>query len=122
MDEIWKAIEAVGSLLVGIAAIIAALKSDDGEPRGPKPKPPRGRRRRRRQDKGCRCRITLISGAAAPSQTNPWTIMNAKNTYGLVSLACGAMCLILAVGGRAVAAGIFGATAGVFGCLAGGRR
>ncbi|WP_277725062.1 hypothetical protein [Bifidobacterium catulorum] len=41
--------------------------------------------------------------------------MNAKNTYGFVSLACGAMCLILAVGGRAIAAGVFG-------YLAGGRR
>lgn len=48
--------------------------------------------------------------------------MNAKSAYRFVSLACGAMCLILAVGGRAVAAGIFGAAAGVFGCLAGGRR
>lgn len=34
--------------------------------------------------------------------------------YG-VSLACGAMCLILA-------AGVFGAAAGVFGYLAGGER
>ena len=38
--------------------------------------------------------------------------------YG-VSLACGAMCLILAIGGRAIAAGGFGAAAGVFGYLAG---
>ena len=36
--------------------------------------------------------------------------------YG-VSLACGAMCLILAI-----AAGVFGAAAGVFGYLAGGER
>ena len=34
--------------------------------------------------------------------------------YG-VSLACGAMCLILAIGGRTIAAGVFGAAAGVFG-------
>lgn len=27
MDEVWKAIEAIGSLLVGIAAVIAAVKS-----------------------------------------------------------------------------------------------
>lgn len=44
MDEVWKAIEAIGSLLVGIAAIIAALKSNGNE----KPKPPRKRRRPRR--------------------------------------------------------------------------
>ena len=31
--------------------------------------------------------------------------------YG-VSLACGAMCLILAIGGRTIAAGVFGAAAG----------
>jgi hypothetical protein len=48
--------------------------------------------------------------------------MNAKSAYRFVSLACGAMCLILAIGGRAVAAGIFGAAAGVFGYLAGGER
>ena len=41
--------------------------------------------------------------------------------YG-VSLACGAMCLILAIGGRTIAAGVFGAAAGVFGYLAGGAR
>lgn len=41
--------------------------------------------------------------------------------YG-VSLACGAMCLILAIGGRTIAAGVFGAAAGVFGYLAGGER
>jgi hypothetical protein len=38
--------------------------------------------------------------------------------YG-VSLACGAMCLILAIGGRTIAAGVFGAAAGVFGAAAG---
>ena len=32
--------------------------------------------------------------------------------YG-VSLACGAMCLILAIGGRTIAAGVFGAAAGL---------
>lgn len=41
--------------------------------------------------------------------------------YG-VSLACGAMCLILAIGGRTIAARVFGAAAGVFGYLAGGER
>lgn len=41
MDEIWKAIEAIGSLLVGIAAVIAAVKSKGNEPPpAPKPKPP----------------------------------------------------------------------------------
>lgn len=58
MDEVWKAIEAIGSLLVGIAAVIAALKSNGSEPspksngREPspksKPEPPRRRRRPRR--------------------------------------------------------------------------
>ena len=48
--------------------------------------------------------------------------MNAKSAYRFVSPACGAMCPILAIGGRAVAAGIFGAAAGVFGYLAGGGR
>ena len=43
--------------------------------------------------------------------------MNAKSAYRFVSLACGAMCLILTI-----AAGIFGAAAGVFGYLAGGER
>ena len=42
MDEVWKAIEAIGSLLVGIAAVIAALKSNGSEPSPkPKSKPPR---------------------------------------------------------------------------------
>jgi hypothetical protein len=42
--------------------------------------------------------------------------------YG-VSLACGAMCLILAIGGRTIAAGVFGAAAGVFGyCLWSNKR
>lgn len=46
MDEIWKAIEAIGSLLVGIAAVIAAVKSKGNEPPpAPKPKPPHIRRR-----------------------------------------------------------------------------
>lgn len=31
MDEVWKAIEAIGSLLVGIAAVIAAVKSKGDE-------------------------------------------------------------------------------------------
>lgn len=31
MDEVWKAIEAIGSLLVGIAAVIAAVKSKGTE-------------------------------------------------------------------------------------------
>ena len=49
MDEVWKAIEAIGSLLVGIAAVIAALQSNGSEPSPkPKPKPPRRRRRPRR--------------------------------------------------------------------------
>lgn len=49
MDEVWKAIEAIGSLLVGIAAVIAALKSNGSEPSPkPKSKPPRRRRRPRR--------------------------------------------------------------------------
>ena len=49
MDEVWKAIEAIGSLLVGIAAVITALKSNGSEPSPkPKPKPPRRRRRPRR--------------------------------------------------------------------------
>ena len=38
MDEVWKAIEAIGSLLVGIAAVIAAVKSKGDEP-SPVPKP-----------------------------------------------------------------------------------
>ena len=38
MDEVWKAIEAIGSLLVGIAAVIAAVKSKGNEP-PPAPKP-----------------------------------------------------------------------------------
>lgn len=49
MDEVWKAIEAIGSLLVGIAAVIAAVKSKGDEPSPvPKPKPPHIRRRSRR--------------------------------------------------------------------------
>ena len=48
--------------------------------------------------------------------------MNTKNSYRFISLSCGAMCLILAIGGRVIAAGIFGAAAGVFGHLAGGER
>lgn len=45
MDEVWKAIEAIGSLLVGIAAVIAAVKSKGDEPSPvPKPKPPHIRR------------------------------------------------------------------------------
>lgn len=49
MDEVWKAIEAIGSLLVGIAAVIAAVKSKGNEPPpAPKPKPPPIRRRPRR--------------------------------------------------------------------------
>lgn len=48
--------------------------------------------------------------------------MNTTNTYRLVSLACGAMCLILAVGGQTIAAGTFGMAAGVFGFLSGGRK
>lgn len=40
MDEVWKAIEAIGSLLAGIAAVIAAVKSKGNEPPpAPKPKP-----------------------------------------------------------------------------------
>ena len=49
MDEVWKAIEAIGSLLVGIAAVIAAVKSKGDEPSPvPKPKPLHIRRRPRR--------------------------------------------------------------------------
>lgn len=55
-------------------------------------------------------------------QTNPWNIMNTTNAYRLVSLICGAMCLILAIGGQAIAAGTFGMAAGVFGYLSGGRK
>ena len=39
MDEVWKAIEAIGSLLVGIAAVIAAVKSKGNEPHTAKASP-----------------------------------------------------------------------------------
>ena len=48
--------------------------------------------------------------------------MNTTNAYRLVSLICGAMCLILAIGGQAIAAGTFGMAARVFGYLSGGRK